>query len=204
MIGYLISSHIDYSAPRLRLLESTRGINPNRIVVVVGGCPAETRRMWHHPIVEVTHNSYDYTALIDYVEHADTYPDWSHLFLLHDTMELGPDADYLIGQADRSKKAVAVWGGQCNLMLLRADYVRQCEAQLLGLKNCSKRYAVEMEGFLWRHLPESERGIYAGDCQQLGVEQTYGGAERLREYYSGVDITKYKANWGQPGEVVVP
>src|SRR5262249_60625040 len=114
-LGYLISSHRNYQAPLFRLLQSMAAIDHNHIVVVSGGHATEERRMWHNPIVHVAYNSYDYTALIDFVEHLEAYPAWSHVFLLHDTMELGPNADTLIRQADPDKDVIAVWGGECNL-----------------------------------------------------------------------------------------
>lgn len=194
-IGYLISSHKDYQAPRERLTASMAAIDVHTIRMVIGGHPE--REVWFHTVAHVPHNSYDYTALVDFVEHPGEYPAWSHIFLLHDTMELGPDADRLIRTADPSVKATAVWGGQCNLGLYRADYLLSRRADILALKDCTKQQAVAAEGFLWRQLSEAERASYPGGYDQLVTEQTYGGAERLREYYSGVDIWKYKANWGQ-------
>ena len=205
-LGYLISSHIGYEAPRERLLASMRDLPITN--VVIGGYNLRSgyyRSGVAH--ISADHNSYDYTALIDFVEHPADYPDWSHVFLLHDTMELGPNADRLIRAVDPQWPAVAVWGGQCNLGLYRADYVRQCLPQLLGLKNCSKAYAVEMEGFLWTQLPKDERGVYGGTIEVSEEYPVYGGAPRRREYYTAVDVTKYKANWGQPtppGGVVTP
>jgi hypothetical protein len=178
------------------------------IVAVIGGYPApgwrvEPRRVVTH---HATHNSYDYTALISLLEYPDAYPNWTHVFLLHDTMELGPGSDRLIKQADPALKATAVWGGECNLALYRVDYLLSCRAQLFGLKNCSKQYAVDMEGFLWRQLPETERGSYPGGIAIGDVSAPYGGAGRQRVYYSGVDLIKWKANWGQiwPPSVVTP
>lgn len=175
--------------------------------VVVGGHAG--RSTGHYVLVEqiyVPHNSYDYTALIDFVEHPENYPAWSHVFLLHDTMELGPNAEVIIRSADSTLYAVAPHGGECNLGLYRTDYVRACRAQLYGLKNCSKLYAVKMEGFLWRQLPDEQRGTYPGGIEISEPEQVYGGAARQRVYYAGVDIVKWKANWGQtwPPSVVTP
>lgn len=205
-LGYLISSHKDYTEPRTRLLMSMQGIDPERIVAIVGGYVSEERRMWHRPIACVTHNSYDYTALIDYVEHPDDYPRWSHVFLLHDTMELGPESDRLIRSADPSLDAVAAWGGECNLGLYRADYLHERAAEILALKNCTKLQAVGAEGFLWRTCAEAQRGVYPGGIDIGESEATYGGAARQRVYYAGVDIVKWKANWGQdwPPSVATP
>jgi len=202
-VTYLISSCKGYEAPLARLLASLPA-DAHAFVVVGGHERRRPRLSASIAHVEVSHNSYDYTALIEYIEGDWTFFD--HLFLLHDTMELGPDAARLIHQAPANAKATAVWGGECNLGLYRADYLHECRAQILGLKNCSKRYAVEMEGFLWRQLPESERASYPGDIAIGEAEQAYAGAERQRVHYAGVDITKWKANWGQtwPPSVVTP
>lgn len=207
-LGYPISSHKGYEAPLQRLtMALPYGILTRDVRAVVGG---HAERSSGHMIgvehIYVPHNSFDYTALIDFAEHAEDYPFWTHVFLLHDTMELGPDSDRLIRQADPALKATAVWGGECNLALYRVDYLLQCRAQLFGLKNCSKHYAVEMEGFLWRQLPDAERGSYPGGIAVGEVSAPYGGVERQCVRYEGVDLTKWKANWGQtwPASVVTP
>lgn len=203
-LGYLISTHRDYDAPLQRLLCSMKDRSFSELGVVVGGYEVPDR--WFGFVHQVDHNSYDYTALIDYVEHPESYPAWSHVFLLHDTMELGPNADQLIRQADPTLDATAVWGGECNLALYRADYLHSRRDELLSLKDCSKLRAVEVEGFLWRTLGDDRRATYPGERQQSEVESPYGGAQRQRIYFAGVDMVKYKANWGQtwPPNVVTP
>lgn len=204
---YMVSTCKGYEGPLDVLLHSMRtsGIDPRAITVVSGGHAAPGRRFWTSvPIYEVPHNSYDYTALIELVE-MNGWID-RHLFLLHDTMELGPDSDRLIRAADPMMDATAVWGGECNLALYRVDYLMQCRAQLFGLKNCSKHYAVEMEGFLWRQLPDDRRGVYPGGIAIGEASAPYGGVARQCVRYEGVDLIKWKANWGQiwPPSVVTP
>ncbi len=207
-LGYLISSHKDYVAPLARLLASMQNIHRPLIAVVSGG-HAETSHAHATDgalVCCVTHNSYDYTALIDFVEHPDDYPDWSHVFLLHDTMELGMDSSASIRQADPSLDSVAAWGGECNLALYRVDYLLRRRDAILALKDCTKLQAVEAEGFLWRSLPPDRRGVYPGGIDIDYTQAVYGGMERQRVVYTGVDITKWKANWGQlwPPTVVTP
>jgi hypothetical protein len=204
-LTYIVSTCKGYEAALQRLLNSIPG-HAHAIVVSGGHMTRRVRyvadRTEH---IDVTHTSYDYTALIELVEHMH---DWSHghVFLLHDTMELSPDSDRLIRDADPALDCVAAWGGECNLALYRVDYLHRMRARTLALKNCSKLRAVEMEGFLWRHLPPERRGAYPGDIA-IGDEQPiYGGAARVPVTYTGVGITKYKANWGQlwPPSVVTP
>lgn len=205
-LGYLISSHKGYEAPLARLLASLP--ETAEAIVVVGGY-AERRALEvtdHTCYITTNHNSYDYTALIDFVDRPGAYPAWSHVFLLHDTMELGPQADAIIRSADPEKDATAPHGAECNLGLYRVDYVLERRHDLWALRNCTKLQAVEVEGFLWRSLPEHRRGSFEGDQQTGEPSAAYGGAPRQRVYYAGVDIVKWKANWGQtwPPNVVTP
>lgn len=198
-IGYLISSHRDYRVPLARLLYSMQAIDPADILIVAGGFaqPLVMTDRQGRRRIEVTHNSYDYTALIGLLDNPDMWSAPDHLFLLHDTMELGPQSDTLIRQANPAHLATAAWGGECNLALYRLDYLQQRAQDILKLSNCTKLQAVQAEGFLWRSLPESERGGYPGACDVGVVRRTYGGTERSVCHYRGVDVTKYKANWGQ-------
>lgn len=190
-VGYLVSSHVSYAAPRAHLLRTLGGLS-YRVVIGEGGPRAVTAEG-----VAVPYRAFDYTALIDYAEHPEDYPDWTHVFLLHDTCEAGPDMDRLVHTADPQARATAVWGGQCNLALYRADELRARAADLAALKGCTKTQSVAREGFLWRTLPPAERGHYAGGCVEGLPVPVYGGALRMPEHYTGVDLIKYKANWGQ-------
>jgi hypothetical protein len=202
-LSYIISTCAGYEVPLSRLLASMP--TAAHVLIVSGG---EKGRRSHHKRnrsrIDVTHTSYDYTALIELIEHPWRLSD--HVFLLHDTMEMGRRADDLIRQADPAHLATAVWGGECNLGLYRADYLHSRGKDILALKDCTKLQAVEAEGFLWRQLPEDQRGTYDGIIHVERVEPVYGGMPRQRISYAGVDIVKWKANWGQswPPAVVTP
>jgi len=206
-LGYLMSSCAGYETPLQHLLTH---IPPNIATrdcrAVVGGYRERSTHQIITQQIFVAHQSFDYTALVDLVEHADEYPAWSHVFLLHDTMELSPDSDQLIRTADPSLDCVAVWGGECNLALYRVDYLLSKRQAILALKDCTKLDAVTAEGFLWRQLPPERRGTYPGGIDIAYAEPIYGGVERQRVMYTGVGITKWKANWGQvwPPNVVTP
>jgi hypothetical protein len=195
---YLISSHISYLAPLKRIWKTTRYLNS---VTVMGGCAQRSTvelRSGQY-VFEATHNSFDYTAIIELMQ--DCPVSSGHVFLLQDTMELSPDSDALIRSANIHACATAAWGGQCNLALFRYDYLLAHRDYILSLKNCTKAQAVQEEGKLWRMAPEDRRHTYANSsCEILGKGTPYGGAERLKEYYGGVGITKWKANYGQGGK----
>jgi hypothetical protein len=195
-VGYLISTNINYTAALERLLKSMEFINKGDVFIVSGGHSSPMYFMredgyqeWH-----VTHNSFDYTALICLIENQWPLPD--HIFLLHDTMELGERADGLIKSAPADLQAFAVWQGFCNLMLLRTEYANSRAKEILALKNCTKQHAVDAEGFLWRTL-NTPSAHYPGECLIKYSDLVYHGAQRRVVYYTGVDITKYQANWGQ-------
>lgn len=199
---YLVSSHASYKAPLKRILKSLGGLPT---MVVTGGCK-ERRVLDASPdkiVVETDHNSFDYTALIELMRVFETMekgllPD--HIFLLQDTMELGARTDELVKQANIHACATAAFGGQCNLCLFRLDYLLAHRDFILSLRDCDKGRAVEAEGKLWRDAPEDRRLSFENaTCEVVGEGKPYRGARRIREYYAGVDITKWKANYGQGG-----
>lgn len=200
-VGYLISSHQRYVLARDRLLASmqTHGIDLARVVVVEGGHtgPGVDRNPQSATRIRATHTSYDYTGPIGWLEHTDAIPARLFWFWLHDTCLVGPETDARIRQADPCRLATAVWGGQCNLMLVATAALQGARDWLLRLKHCTKRQAIDAEGRLWRDLPGAARASYGGDCRAGNPVQPYGLAWRIPEYYTAIDLVKYKANWGQ-------
>lgn len=200
-ILYAISSHESYAKASSHLLKSMPLEALNDTMLVIGGWAADSEMPRERT---VKHNSFDLTALISLVE--NPLEGYSHIFLLHDTMEFGPKTHELVYTANPDHYATAIWGGQCNLMLLRYDYaLTHAREWILTQKNAPKQEAIHSEGVLFRSLPSHLRGSYSGDMIEMGVEYPYGDSPRMKEYYSGVDLVKYKANWGQthPGNYVV-
>jgi len=206
---YIINSHIDYSGPLSVLLDSMRSIPNSRKLIYVAGC-TEARLFEHEGVLfhYVTHNSFDYTGLIELVDRPALLGGWrTHFFCLQDTMELGSNADALIGETDESKWTTAVFGGQCNLVLYSAGYLMRQKPFIDSMRNCSKKQSVEFEGELWRRCPEPYRAVYPHSHIEVktNVQSPYGqsSATRIQEYYRRVDIVKWKANWGQNMEAMV-
>lgn len=207
--AYLISSHVNYQEPLRRLLKSMDYVPGNRKIVVIGG----SQRDLYWPSVgalptlfEVTQNSFDYTAIIAYLN-AFTFvgpnPPHSHVFLLHDTMEISPETDALIAQADPEMDATAAHeNGQCNLALFRVDYLLKNRERIMAMRNCSKSRAVEFEGVLWRDA--ARRAVYHNyGCTVEAESPVYaGGLVRRTELYPSVMIRKFKASWGQSMETM--
>ena len=190
---YLISSCVGYDAPLERLLRTMRDISDERKLVVIGGAGREEIKLVGSlPCALVTHNSFDYTALI---EHCASR--FSHVFLLHDTMEFGELSEDLICQADPEMEATAAYpGGQSNLICYRGDYLLKHLGYIAQLRNCTKLAAIQHEGRLWSMT--ERRAVYPGaGCINDGMHRPYGGEERLKEIYPAVGIVKWKRNYGQ-------
>lgn len=196
---YLISSHVDYAVPRNRLLNSMKpaGISPSRVISVIGGASKDVVFTFGSlTIIACTHNSFDFTALIGVLDHNLDLP--SHIFTMHDTMEVEPRTDEALRNVDPAAKATGVWSWMSNLIMVRTDWLHACREQVLALRNCSKLEAVRNEGLLWKIAGDSG-AVYPDGAFPLptSVDPVYGGANRIREYYANVGITKWKANWGQ-------
>ena len=171
---YLISTAPTFSLPFSTLVESLRAAGITKWVSFEG-------------------NSFDYTTIIGVLEKNKDVG--SHVVLLHDTMEVSPETPSLVEQADPESGAVAAFGGQCNLGLYRMDYlVSRCD-EILALKNCTKREAIDFEGRLWRECPTKTSYPNAA-CIEGEWSKRYGGANRIREFYPAMGIIKWKSNNG--------
>ncbi len=205
---YVISSHKNYNVPLQRLIDTmSHNIYHEDIVVYTGGNEQESfatiDRVREY---SVTHNSFDMTGAIGFLEQPPPNNHYTHVFFLHDTMELTPQSDALIRNVDPDLWSVAAFGGQCNLILCRTDYLQSRRDYILSQKNCTKTQAINEEGGLWRTCPPQHRASYENsNVSLLGYENTYGANMRLREYYSGVGIFKNKGSWGQssPGNYLL-
>lgn len=202
-VTYVISSHAEYQSPRRTLVKSMLdcGIDPTRIVVVVGGSGSPDSAGEGQPEeVHVDHNSYDFTGMIWLSESLDTLPPEKDRFVfLHDTMVFGERSDELFNSAQEDSWATAAESdAQCNLVCYHREYLKSRANDIQALKNCDKTTAINFERHFWRSCPEKHRRIYPrAECIHLGDGYPYGGSLRRQEYYPAVDITKWKANWGQ-------
>jgi hypothetical protein len=209
-IGYLINTHAGYLAPLKRLLETitAAGVEPERVLIVSGGNLIHgiprVQRFLGYSLLEVEHDSWDYTALIELLMFANCGGEFfenTHFFCLQDTMEFGLRTDELLATADPEKWATAAFGGQCNLVLYRKDYLVAMRFFILARRNGSKEQSIEHEGALWKMLTQNlshrHEGAFPGAHEVTGKGKPYSDVERIREYYPGVDIVKWKANYGQ-------
>lgn len=175
---YLVSCFQD-NAPRMRLFDSMKAAEITSEAIMTIG------------------ESFDYSAIIEVLEDGRDVGD--HVVLLHDTMEVTPETPALIEQADAHSGAVAAFGGQCNLGLYRMDYLMARRSDILAMKNCTKKQAIDFEGRLWRECP-TKTHFPNGQCIVEGKGRPYGGAERITELYTALMIRKFKANYGATNE----
>lgn len=205
-LAYIISSHVEYQSPRRILVKSMLdcGIDPTRIVVVVGGGGLPDNVGEGQPEeVRVDYNSYDFTGMIWVTESLDRLlPETDRFVFLHDTMVFGERSDELFNSTQEDSWATAAESdAQCNLVCYHRDYLKSRAYDIQALKNCDKTTAINFERHFWRSCPEKHRYLYPrAECIPLGEDHPYGGSLRRKEYYPAVDITKWKANWGQPVE----
>lgn len=208
-IGYLINTHAGYLGPLNKLL-STMPLNLLEHVMIVSGGNQLTgipRRQRYKgvPLIEVEHDSWDYTGLIELVMQANIEPFFQrhgHFFCMQDTMEFGALTHHLVSRADPEKWATAAFGGMCNLVLYRKDYLLTMSRFILEQRNATKFQSIEHEGALFKMLTQNlsrrHEGAFENSTHEItGKGTPYSEVERIREYYAGVDVVKWKANYGQ-------
>lgn len=214
-IGYLINSHGDYAEPLRRLLRTlvSAGIPDEDVLVVSGGHrePVPLRIVeapgFSYKAYRVDHDSWDYTGLIELVTPPTFGTVWefernhTHFFCLQDTMEFGLRTSALVSDADPDKWATAAFGGQCNLVLYKREYLWAMRQFILGQRNRTKLESIEYEGALFKMLAQNlsrrhEASFANATHAVLDKDRPYSDVERIKEYYAGVDIIKWKANWG--------
>lgn len=196
-VTYIINTHSRYILPLERLLDSMSYIPRDRIIVVIAESKVRDEVLVFDNgmrVVHVHHNSFDYTGAISLFQRSlKTAP---YIFFLQDTMEFGMNTDYFIRSASTDVPCVAAFGGQCNLVLYKRDYLEYHKDWILQRENLSKLDSIQHEGKLWRM--SSELASFPNNTMEVqGTGNPYGGADRIKEYYHAIDLIKWKANYGQ-------
>lgn len=191
-IGILVTSHKSYRAALLTILPQLEQFE-DRLIVAGGYEARSVCRLRNTQIVQVDHDSYEYTGLIELMECGC---EWSHVLCIQDTMELSPLTLDLARQADLECPATAANGWMCNLVLYRLDYLRSQSEFIFTQRNCTKRQAIEREGELWKRTDGRQQFPFQG-LTILGTGFPYSeNTERIKEYYPSLGIIKWKANNG--------
>lgn len=202
MIGYAISTNVEYldvTVPRLIQSLYRAGIAPDEIAVFVGR--ASAYETVEH---EDGYNEYyfpwgawEYTALIGATMVELPY---SHIFLLHDTCEVGEAfRRKIVWNTNKDADITTTNNALCNFGAYRVDFLKSVSRYLNDLINCDKYTAIQHEGLLYRRRMgvTDEYPCYGAECEIIGERDVYGqGVPRIIEYYPAIDLYKYKANFG--------
>lgn len=212
-IYYLIASSSKYFALTLPvLLKSIPEERKRDFYIIVNNNPLQGYRVLDNVGAKFTlDNSWEYSVLIDVVKFPDMYPP-EYIFLLHDTCRLGMDFFKKAESFPEGIDAASPFGGQCNIGLFKKSYLLEKKDFILSLQNCTKEQEIQAEGVLFRTAPKNY--IYPvkeweEPYKVVGFQDIYHtGTNRMIEHYPGVDLYKYKSNWGQTSVkkdfVVVP
>lgn len=191
-----------------------QSIEPHEIYVFEGG---HEERWWEikdgitH--IRVTHNSFDYTALIDIVENDIKSDYW---FLLHDTCVAGPDFGRLARDLPEGEPfAAAMLGsypGTMNIGAYRYDYLMENKDLLLSVRNddispegirAGKEQALQLENRFLGEAPRYHPELFSDDLT-VGAPSPYTehGVRRNIRYFRNLDLYKFQANYGQLPRVI--
>ncbi len=195
-VGFLVTSHVKYNKPLEKLLTSLSR-QTDHIITVIAGC-AHSRDYYAFGMrfIHVCDNSFDYTPMLWLLDHDIPY---SHVFCLQDTCICGDTFVNKVLRADLTKDATGVHQAQCNLALYKVEYLRKRAKFIRSMENCTKKQSIDYEGHLFKTCVN--KADYPDTVQELGLCTPYNdNVQRMKEYYPGIDLYKYKANYGQTNE----
>jgi hypothetical protein len=199
-----------YTLPVIIPSLTRAGIGTSEILIVNGGC--EDWRIDHYgdvPMICTPQNSFEYTPLIEIVEHNLTSSFW---FLLHDTCIAGPAFKSLAYEPPEGFEKVAMkHTPSMSIGLYGMDYLMRHKDRLTAIKNMDssppalqawKQWGVPNEDYMLWKLQDSPTGLYHPDkhgpdeWNYQGHADMYGtGMSRRIEYFPQLDLFKAKSNW---------
>ncbi len=192
-----------------RLLSSLRSDTmwtSTKCYVVVGGCQEKSSTIQDDiVIVNVDHNSYDYTGFVTIVEKIIPFHD--HFFYMHDTVVVGEKFlskiyDYLDVVVKNGYDGMKFPGPSMNIGFYRTHSLLDLTAFILSMKRSNtssiqetKTLNVNEEDGIFRRLQLCAEFPH-GKTAVRGPEDFYStGVMRIVEYYGDIDMYKAKANW---------
>lgn len=187
------------------------GVTAQEILVVCGGSPQWEEGQWNDvPIIFTPQNSFDYTALIEVVEHELENDYW---FLLHDTCVVGPLFKQLVYDppSDTPVKVALKSSPSMSIGLYSYSYLMAHKDRIMATKNLDgspealqwwKKWGVPNEDHILWKLTDVPALLYHPDrygsdeWNYQGHADIYGtGMERRVEYFPQLDLFKTKTNW---------
>lgn len=185
------------------------GIRKQDILVVIGG--SSSRRMACIDGIDyltTVQNSFEYTPLIEVVEHFMVSPFW---FLLHDTCIAGPSFNKLVHQPPVGEKVAMKHSPSMSIGLYQGEYLLRHRERLLAIKNLDnsaeslqqwKQWGVPNEDYMLWKLQDTTTHLYhpelhgQDEWNYQGHADLYGtGMPRRIEYFPQLDLKKAKSNW---------
>jgi len=187
------------------------GIKQEEILIVNGGQTVRANTSYKGvPMLLTQQNSFEYTPLIEIVEHLMESEYW---FLLHDTCIAGPLFKALAYKppVEAPEKVAMKQTPSMSIGLYRHDYLMTHKERLMAIKNLDsspealqkwKQWGVPNEDYMLWKLQDVPCHIYHPDkhgpdewnCQ--GHADPYGtGMQRRIEYFPQLHLAKAKSNW---------
>lgn len=187
------------------------GLKPEEILIVNGGQTVRAFTSYKGvPMLLTQQNSFEYTPLIEIVEHSMESPYW---FLLHDTCIAGPTFRQLAYEppVDAPEKVAMKHTPSMSIGLYRHDYLMAHKERLMAIKNTDsspealqrwKQWGVPNEDYMLWKLQDVPCHIYHPDkhgpdeWNYQGHADPYGtGMQRRIEYFPQLELAKAKSNW---------
>ena len=187
------------------------GIAEEEILIVNGGQTVRTSTNYKGvPMLLTQQNSFEYTPLIEIVEHSMDSEYW---FLLHDTCIAGPLFKQLAYEppVERPEKVAMKQTPSMSIGLYRHDYLMAHKDRLMAIKNMDsspealqqwKQWGVPNEDYMLWKLQDVPCHVYhpslhgPDEWNYQGHADPYGtGMQRRIEYFPQLHLAKAKSNW---------
>jgi hypothetical protein len=183
------------------------GIPKDEIFVFIAGCSEYSEKIVDGIVqYELTHNSYEYSPLIEICEREHESEYW---FLIHDTCKVGKNFKRLLYNIppDRPSKIALGNSPVMSIGAYRFDYLLSVKERLYEIKNTD--YSIESmrrwkdwgapneDYILWKTAPPP--AVYGNHGMEILDHENWYGTNTIRrtEYFHSLDIYKNKSNWGQ-------
>jgi hypothetical protein len=187
------------------------GIAEEEILIVNGGQTVRAFTSYKGvPMLLTQQNSFEYTPLIEIVEHSMESPYW---FLLHDTCIAGPLFRALAHEppVETPEKVAMKQTPSMSIGLYRHDYLMAHKERLMAIKNMDsspealqqwKQWGVPNEDYMLWKLQDVPCHVYhpsfhgPDEWNYQGHADPYGtGMQRRIEYFPQLHLAKAKSNW---------
>jgi len=201
----VINSHKNNKIALEKLLETIGQSNLNIIVCIGGFYDYNDYKITEDnniTYIYCNHNSIDFTGLITLLE---LFPNSDDTYIyIHDTCSVGKEFNNIISNIsiEQAESVKINQHRSMNMGIYTSNIIRNNSNFLLKMKNnieentqLFKSMAVTHEDYIFNHDP-TNICLYPNNREVSGPEDVYNtGVLRIIEYYSALDLYKYKANW---------